>query len=596
MSFDPLDPDYLLSVDKTEENLSLIIKPKPEKARSKKEPTVKFHMSKELRERLTALKNRQPEENLITAICDRMLKLTRVPQSCINYLGLSNDDFSKISYLNPERIERLRGQKFTEKYIVPGTQVIVHEKREHELVHEDGTKEVIENRFHTIIPFSRDFFTERKEIKLVRSKVFDAETNTQHVVYSIPSSVETINRRHYNFKFQNKVLVTTWGFSTIDKWYFRRLREVTKDSYWDYNLRYHQSIHKILTNLFKDEYSERDKNIFAEQYFKLVVANNKNVQFLIGDGDLFREAYYEANYKKPSNNATLWQSCMRYSYCQDYFELYEELPEVKIAVLYEYNEVVARCLLWEIDGVKYYDRIYYYNDEFFALMENYLENYGYKFMRTSHSAGVNNKYNLRVKLTYSEFLDFGAFPYVDTMRYYYPDLSILTCEERDYTPGYELSDTSGSYENNYDRDPEYTCPHCDREADPDDAVLIDRGPGRGTDSCPSCVEYSEEYQEYILSSAAAFCEFSNSYVLDEEVVELVDGETCYQENLDLRQYENDYGYFVLGHYEYEQADGKYYHPSDPMAPFNLVDAIEEAEEAEDTEDTEEVPNLSPPLL
>ncbi len=251
MSFDPLDPDYLLSVDKTEENLSLITQTKPVKARSKKEPTVKFHMSRELRERLTTLKNRQPEENLITAICNRMLKLTRVPQSCINYLGLSNDDFSKISYLNTDRIERLRGQKFTEKYIVPGTQVIAHEKRSEELVHEDGTKEVIENRFHTIIPFSRDFFTERREIKLIRNKVFDAETNTHHFVYSVPSSVDLINRRHYNFRFHDQRLITRWVRSTVDKWYFRRLKEVTKDSYWDYNLRYHQSIHKILTNLFK---------------------------------------------------------------------------------------------------------------------------------------------------------------------------------------------------------------------------------------------------------------------------------------------------------------------------------------------------------
>jgi hypothetical protein len=179
------------------------------------------------------------------------------------------------------------------------------------------------------------------------------------------------------------------------------------------------------------------------------------------------------------------------------------------------------------------------------------------------------------------------------MRYYYPDLGILTCEEREYTPCYELSDTTGNYENNYDRDPEYTCPHCDREADPDDAVLIDRGPGRGTDSCPSCVEYSEEYQEYILSSSAVFCEFSNSYVLEADVVELIDGENCYSEHLDLRQYENDYGYFVIGHHEYEEADEKYYHPSDPMAPSNLVNAVEEAEEVEETQ---EVPDLSPPLL
>lgn len=591
MPFDPLDPDYLLSVDKRDESMELFQNSvtnsaKPRKIRRTKEPMVKFYISKELRTRLKTLLDRQPEDSIVRTICERILNLKKVPVHSINYLGLSNDDYSKISYLNPDRIERLKGQKFTEKYIVKNTKVVIHLTQSHMFLEKSGERREVVNHFQKIIYFHPSHFGGKKEIRLNRIKHVNPEDYSISYEYEIPSFIDQISQRYYQYRYTNKQIVTIYGNESIVEWFLLGLKEVTKDAYWDHNLRYHQSIHKILTNLFRDDYTEREKNIFSEQYFKLVTVGNNNLELNFGRGEFLLHGYLEDNYKKPTNGATLWQSCMRYDRCQSYLNFYNEIPEVELSTLTEYGKIVARALVWTIDDNKYYDRIYYYNDQYFAVMENYLENYGYRSMRTSHCAGVNAKYELGISLSEYKFHQITKFPYVDTMRYYIPGEDILTNEEP--SDGYyTLDSTDGGYSNHYE-DETYNCAFCGDPTDADDLVTIDRGSGAGDYACECCREYSDAYQEYIRARDAVYCDYSESYVLDSDMVMLSDGSRCYCEHDRLYEYENDYGMFVLDQdlFEYYRSDdGEYYHPDDPQNPLNQV--TEQVTEEETEEETEQ---------
>jgi hypothetical protein len=103
---DPLSVEFNeLAQRIKEETLSLLPNntKKTKAVRAPKQPRQKFYMSKELRARLHELLKRQLEDNVVSTICKRLLSLKLVSLDSVNYLGLSNDDYSKIYYLTPER-------------------------------------------------------------------------------------------------------------------------------------------------------------------------------------------------------------------------------------------------------------------------------------------------------------------------------------------------------------------------------------------------------------------------------------------------------------------------------------------------------------
>lgn len=587
---DPLSIEFQETTQRIKEETLALLPTKHSRVATVKQPKQRFFMSKELRARLQELLKRQLEDNVVATICKRLLSLRMVPLDSINYLGLSNDDYSKISYITPDRYERVKGQTFVEKYITNKTRVVINTVQSTSMYQPDGTRTWVELPRQIIALFEkRDLETDgNKGIRLVRSKKYNDEesqrqgTHVYDVVHHLDVQYNRTYRLNcpYGYSFFNNVLLNAMGDEHSD-WFMINLEEKTIDSVWDYTLRYHQSIHKILSKLFGNEYSEREKNIFSEQYFKLVVPTKKGIQFDIVDGDEFLKAYLESNYRRPVNNSTLWQSCMRYSYTQSYLQFYLNIPGVKLAVLREQGQVIARSILWYVDGKVYYDRIYYYNEEALAFMENYLQSVGFLTMRDNHGSGVQAKDYIKVPLSYSNFEDTSTFPYVDSLRYYYPDEEILTNEHKIGETVHILDRTDGSYTSwPEETEDQYYCEECDFTSnDPDDVSTIDRGPGRGRCVCGECGVWSDEYGETILRDSSTYCDYSQSYILDEDMVRLENGDYCYNEHIHLREYENDYGYFVTTEHEYVEVDGLYYHPDDPA----LVQEQEEEQEEQEEE-------------
>jgi len=588
---DPLSAEFQEnSMSIKEESMSLL-KNRATKTPKVRVPREKFYMSLELKGRINELLKRQIEENIVSKICKKILNLKTVSLDSINYLGLSNDDFSKISYITPERYERVKDKTFVEKYVTHKTKIIINTKTLLKVYKEDGSDHVVTNERQYCCFFKRGDIRREptKTIKLDRIKKYNSEKSQEEgfPVYDFEYRLPQNNTRYYltpsrGITVDNGNLISQYG-NGLDSWFFLDLKEKEVKAVWDYTLRYHQSIHKILNKLFPNEFTEREKNIFAEHYFKLVVPTKKGLEFKVVDSEELKHYYLENNYKKPQNSSTLWQSCMRYDNTQKYLDFYLSIPGVKLAVLKENGGVTARCLLWYVDEKIYYDRIYYYNEEALAFMENYLDSVGFHSLRTSHCSGIQTKHEIDINLSEDVFQQADYYPYLDSLRFYYPSLGILTNGRKDMEDYYTLERIDGRYDqvNAPDEDEEteeYCCELCDYTTQfSDDLSTIGIGRARGSEVCSDCGVWSEVYNETILSEDSYYCTYSETYVLDSEICELYNGDYCYASHPELNEYENNYGHFLLEQHEYIEHSGSYYHPEDPEIPTVQEAQVEEEE-------------------
>lgn len=207
---------------------------------------------------------------------------------------------------------------------------------------------------------------------------------------------------------------------------------------------------RALLKKAKVEVNEKDIEDFVTKYKSMIkIKNDSFSRFEIVNKEDIRMWYLDSNYE--SSAGTLGGSCMRYSKCQDFLNIYTENPDrVSMIILRsdKYNDKISgRAILWTSDdGKKIMDRIYT-NDhadiDFFINYAN-MNNYHYKYAQNYEPMPLmlNN-----VKLSNEESsivitlnTDFRQFPYMDTFKY--KSDGMLT---NDYGKDYdtELTDTDG---------------------------------------------------------------------------------------------------------------------------------------------------------
>jgi len=288
--------------------------------------------------------------------------------------------------------------------------------------------------------------------------------------------------------------------------------------------------------------------------------------FAIIDGDAIKDAYHFENYAATSG--TLGSSCMRHRQCQSYFDIYTKFPDkVKMAVLKRGSKIAARSIMWNIEGKFMFDRIYYTTNETQNLLKNTLEAAGYS---TLFSVGGN--YSMEIDLE-----GITKFPYLDTLCNYDLARKILTngCIEG---PRYEFRNTGGDYYQynsyNVDEDSDYTCSCCDNTVHYDTTIYVERGLYRDLRVCEDCAIYSESTGEYHTTQDDTVNTYQDDSILTDEGIRLLDNTWAHQDDPELRQFENDFGYFILDEHDYLTDGNVYYHPNDENKPENLYDSEE----------------------
>jgi hypothetical protein len=568
---DPFSTEFMQEAERTIE-VSAIHAPKVKRAR--KVLTDKFVMHKDLKKRLLKLKSTDVPQ-IVKDMVDDLLSLKRVPEDSkyCNYLGLSQADYSKLSYLDEDRKNRLEGEETRMHMIRPGTIIKVHTARQRIWM---GTQAI---KTHTLTLTNRHLggaVYPIREFQTVTgthiAAYFEDADAAGSFDYSFESPIldaqsDDFRLRHSTLHGASNFVITPEGVTSTGNYprvigvEFERT-EVVMPQVWNFKKRYHTSVGKLIRRLFKDKYSDRDITSFSEAYASLITVANPLYDFQIMEGEQVKWAYHEDNYHTFSN--TLGSSCMRYDRCQSYFKMYTKDPsKVKIGVLLKGGKVAARAILWNLGDYWAYDRIYSTRTETENLLKSTLETAGY---RRIWQAGGHH--SLKIDLS-----DVLRFPYVDTLHCYHPDSQTLS----NYGEGHHFSfrSTSGDYYNNgTEESNELECICCGDVVDFDDSHYVDRGVHRGERCCQSCHIYSENMDMTFTNDDAYVSTYDDDSVLINDSVQLFDGQYAYDGDSQLKEY-HDGRYFIISIHPFELINGSFYHPDDENKPEETTEDYSE---------------------
>ena len=580
---DPFSMEFMQEAERTIE-VSAINAPKVKRAR--KVLTDKFVMHKDLKKRLLKLKSTDVPQ-IVKDMVDDLLSLKRVPEDSkyCNYLGLSQADYSKLSYLDEERKNRLEGEETRMHMIRPGTIIKVHTARQRIWM---GTQAI---KTHTLTLTNRHLggaVYPIREFQTVSgthiAAYFEDSDKAGSFEYSFESPIldaqsEDFRLRHSNLHGASNFVITPEGMTSTGHYpvvigvEFERT-EVVMPQVWNFKKRYHTSVGKLIRRLFKEKYSDRDITSFSEAYASLITVANPLYDFQIMEGEQIKWAYHEDNYHTHTN--TLGSSCMRYERCQSYFDIYTKDPsKVKIGVLLRNGKVAARAILWNLNDYWAYDRIYSTRTETENLLKSTLETAGYR--RIWQASG---QYSLKIDLS-----GVSRFPYVDTLYCYDPDSQVLS----NYGQGHHFSfrSTGGDYyDNGAQEDNELDCACCGHTVDFDDSYYIDRGRHQGERCCEHCHIYSENMDITFTTDDEHVITYDDDSVMVRDSVQLFDEQYAYDGDSQLREYHNG-RYFIINIHPYEMINGSFYHPDDENKPEQSTEDSTEVTETNE-EPTQEL--------
>lgn len=156
---------------------------------------------------------------------------------------------------------------------------------------------------------------------------------------------------------------------------------------------------KIINKIWPEKFTQKQIDQFISLWYGDLIKIPDN-EFLIDDN--VDHWYLSKNHYKQTGQ--LVQSCMRYRYCQKFFHIYNDNPQIKIAVRHKNRKTVARAILW---GDKYFDRIYAITNQDQEAFAKHLEGLGYQDLYNS-----STKFSIEL-----DSVSYDHYPYMDTMRY-----------------------------------------------------------------------------------------------------------------------------------------------------------------------------------
>lgn len=230
---------------------------------------------------------------------------------------------------------------------------------------------------------------------------------------------------------------------------------------WSDKNRQSMKFSKLIRKLLKNPkyFNDSDYELFSNRIKSYIGIygdehGNGKYELQVIEGEELRKAYLEDNCSRilcSGSSSHPLQSCMRYSKCQPYLDLYANNPDiVKMLVLKDdQNLIGGRALLWKNGKKIYMDRIYG-SDAIIQIFKSWAikNNCIYKNYQGSNSPfdmlGTERIRNSKIKIPIN-LDDVEYFPYLDTMYYYDFENKHLTNKEPK-GKCFVLRSTSGSKE------------------------------------------------------------------------------------------------------------------------------------------------------
>lgn len=266
-----------------------------------------------------------------------------------------------------------------------------------------------------------------------------------------------------------------------------------------------------------EKFTPQELEDFVIKFNNEVKAKKENLfkNFEIVKGDDIKKYYLQGNYE--SGNHTLGGSCMRYSRCQPYLNIYSKNPgQVSLVILRsdeDPEKIKGRALLWnayyltsnqdDYNGKLFMDRIYTNNSKDEELFKKFAIERGFVYKKTQNYSKSDFMFGdeltpigeIQVKIENSDYArgEFQYYPYIDTLTFYNPSKMILS---NVYNGGWELEHTDGTNGTGCetcDGEERVECPECygDGEVECPDCegngeVDCSECGGNGKEECSSC--------------------------------------------------------------------------------------------------------------
>ena len=231
-----------------------------------------------------------------------------------------------------------------------------------------------------------------------------------------------------------------------------------------------------------EKFTDIEIESFVDQYKKVMqMKTDIFSRFKETKGEDIKHCYLVDNYE--SESGSLGGSCMRYTRCQDFFDIYIENPDkVSMVILLsedDSSKIAGRAILWLDDNDRYImDRIYTIRTADILLFKEYCNSKGYYHKERQDYSSITSfvldgdeldDYESKVVITLKK-KSYEAYPYMDTMKYYSPVTGLISNRHSSVQDYIELTDTDGGPREGQD------CPVCN---------------GMGEVNCPECNGRSE---------------------------------------------------------------------------------------------------------
>ncbi len=255
------------------------------------------------------------------------------------------------------------------------------------------------------------------------------------------------------------------------------------DKVWKASQRGTMKINRFINGLFNNEYEtkkitpeqreiNKEKGIKTpSQHLEEFVNKFKSIrepgEFQLVKGEEISHWYNEDQYE--NDDGTLGSSCMMYQDCQFFFGIYESNPKhINLLIMKSKSnpdEIIGRALIWNLDtpsGRTFMDRVYTSWDYDVENFKKYAKDRGWLYKDRQNSTpgesivdtqnGTISKITMVCKVYQDspfdrmDSYDEETYPYLDTMKYYAPDIKTITNNEDVVSDHrhYELEGTEGS--------------------------------------------------------------------------------------------------------------------------------------------------------
>lgn len=463
----------------------------------KKELEKKFHIHPDLKKALLDMEKHCPVSRALLEI-----KTTDELPRYVNYLGISEENNSFISYLDDKRYFTCI-EKYTKK--IDANDLCV------------GSKvRLLSKGLSTFNFYAKKNFN--------RNNLF---------------IIDCIEDTHYGVRRHN----SEGGMWHVNKKEVRSYGKMT--NFYVPSIRYHMSCVKFVKRIFDNKFTEQQYSDFCSN-FKMYHPSSDYMgrftkEFVSGEN-----IRYWYNSDKYAEGGSLGNSCMRYSKCYDWLKIYSDNPEtVQLFILKTQDNLLAgRCLVW---GGKYFDRVYGINNDVEKGIIKHLSDCGFTdIYADDFDECITYKLN-----HYYDYYD--SLPYMDTFKYYYG--KEITNNVDSYADRV-MNSANGQWEGYEEENPQVYCIIDNEYYDEDECYWFDHRDGwvhnSNTVYC-GCV--GERWPSDEVTTL-----YNGRCAPNDKVVELFNGDYAYYNDDDLYT-DVDGDYFIYGRHDFVEVNDEYY-PND----------------------------------